>query len=80
MNETDKNGGFAFPAAASCVDGTSHLQEGMTLRDWFAGMALQGIITTSAFPMFCVTGIEAEMAAKTAYAIADAMIAERIKQ
>lgn len=73
--EKKQDGGQAFPHGNPTHGGDI----GMTLRDWFAGMALQGIITTSAHPMFCVTGIEAE-AAKTAYAIADAMIAERIKQ
>jgi hypothetical protein len=31
------DGGPAFPCAASDGLGRSHLQEGMTLRDWFAG-------------------------------------------
>jgi hypothetical protein len=46
---------------------------GMTLRDWFAGQALTGNV-------FGANVYEAESVAKQCYAIADAMIAERDKE
>ena len=60
-------GGPAFPAPA----GVQHITEqGMTLRDWFAGMAMQGI---------CASGpdISNPVIAAEAYALADAMIKQR---
>lgn len=76
MSEKD-NGGPAFPYHIGFV-----LNEGMTLRDWFAGQALAG----------CATGLSGlgdigadtraaalgQMAA-VLYEIADAMLAERSK-
>jgi hypothetical protein len=56
----------AFPV--STVDGFT--QHGMTLRDWFAGQALVGIVNRS---------IRTEQAAESAYRYADAMLAERQK-
>lgn len=47
-------------------------QSGMTLRDWFAGKAMQGLI---ACPMQPQSG--PEMYARDAYAVADAMLKER---
>lgn len=41
MTDT-KTGGSAFPL----FDGSAHYG-GMTLRDWFAGMALQGLCANS---------------------------------
>lgn len=39
---TDKTGGPAFPAPA----GVSHITtQGMTLRDWFAGLAMHGFLS-----------------------------------
>lgn len=65
------DGGPAFPVFA---DGnvrnvtTSLLNEGMTLRDWFAGQALQAGVITSSSP---------DNMAKVAYQIADAMLKTR---
>jgi hypothetical protein len=67
------NGGDAFPMAS-----VSDCYPGMKLRDWFAGMALNGICSDSNIK------IENENRAKflafTCYAFADAMIAERKKR
>lgn len=78
----------AFPCAAG-TDGKEYLQKGMTLRDWFAGQALQSLISKS--PFWDTEGehgaeitqeelnqFMAEMAS-SAYFYADAMIAEREK-
>jgi hypothetical protein len=46
----------------------------MTLRDWFAGQALAGVLTD---PDMRVANASAAHVATTAYALADAMIAAR---
>ena len=48
----------------------------MSIRDWFAGMAMQGEIANGGFYM---DGHIGKVAAK-AYAQADAMLAERAKE
>jgi len=93
MNEPNKinDGGAAFPRKrslhrADCIPNQSGdkgfihdlPQDSMTLRDWFAGMALQGILASyagSAYPKpnFDRSTIEA-------FKYADAMIAQRTKQ
>lgn len=72
------NGGFAFPRPL--VVTTQGIEDdaetGMTLRDWFAGMALQGYLSSFA-------GLEdagfpsSAKCALLAYRIADAMLRER---
>jgi hypothetical protein len=89
------NGGSAFPAAASeWIDHPVHgrinradigdaPEQGMSLRDWFAGQALAALIakhpplapTTDDGPEFGVPAL----AARGAYLYADAMLAERQK-
>lgn len=81
----DKTGGPAFPRAgyASTVDSSGEDgREGMTLRDYFAGQALMGILA-------CNLNFEAEknvlpdqvhlLRARIAYIHANAMIAARRK-
>lgn len=61
----------AFPTGA---DDT----EGMTLRDWFAGQALAGVLTSCAHPKITgPIGLEPTAYATLAYRIADAMLAVR---
>lgn len=71
-----KDGGPAFPIPISC-DAGGGIQEsrfaGMSLRDWFAGMALCGDLGFGIGP----DNRPPVKAAKAAYAYADAMIAER---
>jgi hypothetical protein len=64
------DGGQAFPAAHG---GTSSWHNGMSLRDWFAGQALAGIIAAQYDQ---VRSRDAE----EAYQYADAMLATRIRQ
>jgi hypothetical protein len=98
MSKRD-NGGPAFPRPVSDdrtqgdqPDGNRTIrdQEGMTLRDWFAGQTLppctwgvprRWIDRLKAFFGFDHAGteIKPETAAKMAYRIADAMLAERAK-
>lgn len=67
-----KNGGPAFP-----VEG-GNLRDlfGMTMRDYFAAKAMQGIMVATLAPHTLWTQDEV---AKTAYRMADAMLAEREK-
>ncbi len=65
-----KDGGPAF--ATGDKDG---LQEGMTLRDYFAGQALAGMSTHT--PHDYSKGACNASLADRAYAVADAMLAER---
>lgn len=72
---TDKNGGAAFPRSAfdnGKIRGAySEAQEGMTLRDWFAGQSLANPYTAHEN--------SPDKTAEWAYQVADAMIAARDK-
>jgi len=77
---SNNTGGPAFPGKQkSLMIQSEHIgiaseyeieHNGMTLRDWFAGMAMQGI---------CASGpdISNPVIAAEAYALADAMIKQR---
>ena len=70
------NGGPAFPQAhhsisVSDAQGARELL-GMSLRDWFAGMALQGELSNPSFD-----AITPQEYASDAYNMADAMLAAR---
>lgn len=69
MNTNTNDGGPAFPTQ----NGTRN-DPGMSLRDWFAGMALQGMLAS------CRPGYSyqiAEDATSEAFRYADAMLAAR---
>ena len=67
----DKTGGSAFPMA----DAPFAYQDGMTLRDYFAGQWICGNFDCSGFR----DSSAYNLAARMAYRFADAMIAEREK-
>ena len=79
------DGGPAFPFATHTQDQRgipiAHIRDGMTLRDYFAAKALSGIGvlpwsergSMDGFAEYC------SASARTAYAVADAMLAERSK-
>lgn len=74
----DANNPPAFPWAQQ--EFTLNGGSGMTLRDWFAGQALAGVIANpDASPMCIGAGFHGSkaMIAEYAYAAADAMIAAR---
>lgn len=77
MTDTINDGGPAFPTQTFCYDGQGQIlqyqEPGMTLRDYFAAAALQGITAR--------THINSDMRgwAELAYKHADAMLAERNK-
>ena len=65
LHEVDDLGGPAFP-----LHGGEWVQHGMTLRDWFAGQALAGLVASIETP---------DDHARHAYLIAEAMLIERLK-
>lgn len=72
------DGGAAFPRVEyECFQGEvksrTNREKGMSLRDYFAAKAMQGIIVGVENP-------NEEYIAKIAYAMADAMLAERDKK
>ena len=74
------DGGPAFPMPSGPeprVDEFTHYNEGLSVRDYFAAKAMQGIITTKYY--FEIVGKNNKRAAlsTTAFAIADAMIKAR---
>lgn len=77
---TKPDGGPAFPMAVPA--GATNYFEGMSLRDWFAGMALQGYVTV-AMDYEIQQGASWEdrktAMAHYCYEFADAMLAEREK-
>ena len=82
---TRNNGGPAFPRPSSNFNrislGYEAAQDGMSLRDWFAGMVLQAIVTAEYMKAGDGEELDIErlsnVSASEAYAIADAMIDER---
>ena len=67
-------GGPAFPTIPENYMGMDPPGEGMTLRDYFAAKAMQGLLAQS-----CGTalGSDPKFAAEYAYATADAMLKAR---
>ena len=64
----------AFPTQESRYPDHPPATLGMTLRDYFAAKALQGLLSSSTQPQ---SG--ADMIARDAYTVADAMLIERSK-
>lgn len=75
------DGGPAFPATTVHVlaDGQVMRFEGpgMSLRDWFAGMALQGMIASHGTAHSAWDTVAPDANASLAYTIANAMLRER---
>jgi hypothetical protein len=75
MTEQPKDGGPAFPFAATDPSNVAMQASGMSLRDWFAGKALAGLASNcdeAGLSSWCAAPL-----ADRAYEIADAMIAAR---
>ncbi len=75
------DGGAAYPLPS---DASADGRRGMTLRDYFAGQALQGFLAgpmaTALEKVASRRGIDVdELASKAAYEYADAMLKEREK-
>ena len=68
MSNKHKDGGPAFPYGTKNV--TERFSEGMSLRDYFAGQALAGLLAH-------LPGDSRRVAVGWAYRLADAMLVER---
>jgi hypothetical protein len=66
---SDKTGGYAFPH----TNHHGHKLEGMTLRDYFAAKAIQGMFASGNLPK----SIQDDELASAAYEFADAMLKAR---
>ena len=64
----------AFPFTFDTEEAT-YWQKGMDLRDWFAGLAIQGLAMES----IAFQGLGVKKGVEFAYEIADAMMEERKK-
>ena len=81
MRDTIKDGGPAFPRAGfetTYPTDKGNPVEGMSLRDWFAGMALQGICDSLPIRQD-LKASNTECRARFCYAQADAMLVQREK-
>lgn len=78
MSDDVKNdGGPAFPGAYKTNTGLPFWSEGMSLRDYFAGLAMQGMLANSALDLAGENGF---YVVKSAYRMSDAMIQHREKK
>lgn len=77
MKQHRRNGGPAFPLEESEFNDGTRREEGMSIRDYFAAAALQGMI--GAGFRSGVSDNVANATALDAYAFADGMIREREK-
>lgn len=84
MSDPIKDGGPAFPTAGRSENEQSEcgtIHNGMTLRDYFAAKALNGILSlTPGFFGENKALTDTLLAAETAYLYADAMLAAREKK
>ena len=78
MNKKN-DGGQAFPRSMSNMGGehSPYGPDGMTLRDWFAGQALAGLIASSRTHGKWIDEEEYKIFAADAYNQADAMLKAR---
>ena len=74
MSKPINDGGPAFPVQSIYSEDHGTNSRGMTLRDWFAGQALAGMLINYTTQKF---GVGEETCAKGAYLFADAMLAAR---
>ena len=77
MSDAPNDGGQAFPRTVQrWNDSLEHVQ-GMSLRDWFAGKALWGVIILTEDARRDLGDDWLKMCARDAYRAADAMLAAR---
>lgn len=71
---SEKYGGPAFPSNIQSLEGHAAFHKGMHLRDWFAGKAIQALITVGFY-----RDDDIEYCVRIGYKIADAVLEERKK-
>jgi hypothetical protein len=76
MTDTKDDGGPVFPSGLKFTDdyNASHAERGMSLRDWFAGQALAGILANLNHMIGTTTYAQI---GKDSYIFADAMLSAR---
>lgn len=84
MNTKPKDGGAAFPRAALISPEGVYVSEGergMSLRDWFAGLAMAALLSSpKRFSIEDKVGpFEISDVVQGAYIVADALLEERAK-
>ena len=65
-------------AGTACVDNYK-LEGGLTIRDYFAGLAMQGMVSDPRNLDGRTINLDAQIIAQWAYGMADAMLGERSK-
>lgn len=70
-----KDGGPAFPVTTNC--GSAYPLPGMTMRDYFAAAAVQGILASTEASQ--AHKIQVKNLAEGCYIIADALLSQRAK-
>ena len=75
MNKPKDDGPLAFPSEPF----TSDLRSGMTLRDYFAAKAMQGLVVIAGDHRYGEVVYDEPRLVKRAYSLADAMLEERKK-
>jgi hypothetical protein len=72
MSEPKEDGGPAFPPSIAVIwkDDPDYRNHGMSLRDWFAGQALCGLLASNA----SAADVPPDAWVKDAYDYADAML------
>ncbi len=80
MTDKKPDGGLAFPTVLYDTNGKPTGQDlGLTMRDWFAGQAISGLLASRRSGTDVpVNGVSMSYT-EASYAIADAMLAERVK-
>lgn len=79
MNGTPNDGGPAFPVNYAYRPKEGAYGDGMSLRDWFAGQAMQGLLASDR-KFGKPSETLGEAVARNAYEFADAMIAARARK
>lgn len=77
MSDLINDGGPAFPCDSN-MSTFEHGIKGMSLRDWFAGQALQGLASITSHNSG--TGLTLKIRTQIAYNYADAMLVTRNKE
>lgn len=81
MKHTGANSAaFPRPCGAANSEEQNLQQDGMTIREWYAGQCLAGLIANSDLSDLLRKGFAPAKAAEVCFEIADAMIAQSKKE